>query len=360
MPDDGPDNGAGVVASANDWQLSVAPALRQPMVIEGAKPRELPEICTLKVGGQDERGNTVKYIYSCDRGYVIYYSRLEHRSASIDADRRSRTGTGLRWLRQFRRFIPKTHDLPYESEGVQAQLSPDPTTRTAMRRRLLPLGTERAKLQALLSGWPRRQSYDSSIAIALQLVLDGGDNNPKARDNALQTLKDARASIVNERDLAGRAQYVRFTLILGLIGLVLLVWAQHTLFKGSGHFWLGAQAGLIGAIMSIAIGIRGRKVALDIGMSSNMSDSLLRLIIGAVSGGALVLLFSTGLLPALHTNQGVLNGVGMESMAFAMLLGIVAGFVEQLVPSLLESQAQRMQNGHAAAPPAAGTNVARS
>jgi hypothetical protein len=110
--------------------------------------------------------------------------------------------------------------------------------------------------------------------------------------------------------------------------------------------------------MSIAIGIRGRKVALDIGMSSNMSDSLLRLIIGAVSGGALVLLFSTGLLPALHTNQGVLNGVGMESMAFAMLLGIVAGFVEQLVPSLLESQAQRMQNGHAAAPPAAGTNAA--
>lgn len=197
MPDDGPDNGVGAEAPANDWQLSVAPAPREPMVIEGARPRELPEICTLKVGGQDERGNTVKYIYSCDRGYVIYYSRLEHRSVSIDADRRSRTGTGLRWLGQFRRFIPKTHDLPYESEGVQAQLSPDPTTRTAMRRRLLPLGTERAKLQALLSGWPRRQSYDSSIAIALQLVLDGGDNNPKARDNALQTLKDARASIMN-------------------------------------------------------------------------------------------------------------------------------------------------------------------
>jgi hypothetical protein len=163
MPDDGPDNGVGAEAPANDWQLSVAPAPREPMVIEGARPRELPEICTLKVGGQDERGNTVKYIYSCDRGYVIYYSRLEHRSVSIDADRRSRTGTGLRWLGQFRRFIPKTHDLPYESEGVQAQLSPDPTTRTAMRRRLLPLGTERAKLQALLNGWPRRQSYDSSI-----------------------------------------------------------------------------------------------------------------------------------------------------------------------------------------------------
>jgi hypothetical protein len=63
MPDDGPDNGAGVVASANDWPLSVAPAPREPLVIEGARPRELPEICKLKVGGQDERGNTVKYIY---------------------------------------------------------------------------------------------------------------------------------------------------------------------------------------------------------------------------------------------------------------------------------------------------------
>ena len=178
-------------------------------------------------------------------------------------------------------------DLPYESEGVQAQLSHDPVTRKTLRQQLLPLGTERAKLQALLSGWPRRQSYDTSIATALQLALIG-EGRAEAKENALQTLRDAKESILAEREIAGKAQYARFTLLLGVVGMFLLVFVQHNLFKDSPNFWLGTQAGLIGAVLSIAIGIRRRTVALDIGMAGNLSDSALRLMIGAVSGGTLV------------------------------------------------------------------------
>jgi hypothetical protein len=39
-------------------------------------------------------------------------------------------------------------------------------------------------------------------------------------------------------------------------------------------------------------------------------------------------------------------------MPFVLLLGIIAGFVEQLVPSLLDDQANKFRNGDAKAPPA--------
>jgi hypothetical protein len=312
------------------------------------------------VGDPDERGNTVKYIYSRDQEYVVYYSRLEYSSANQKGEDPA-SPAHRSWLPRFGRRASKNPvDLPYESEGVQAQLSSDPLKRKQLRQLLLPLGTERAKLQALLSGWPRRQSYDSSVAIALQLALDG-DGDAAAAANALQTLTDTKLAILNEREVAGKAQYVRFTLVLSVIGLFLLVLAQHNLFKGTGNFWLGAQAGLLGAVLSIAIGIRNKAVALDIGFAGNLSDSALRLVIGAVSGGTLVLLFSTGLLPSLHTLKGEQDAVG--SMPFVLLLGIIAGFVEQLVPSLLDEQANKLRDGQdakktpaPAAEPASGGN----
>jgi len=91
------------------------------------------EICHLRVGDPDERGNTVKYIYSRDQEYVVYYSRLEYSSTNPKgddpADRAHRS-----WLpRVGRRASKSTVDLPYESEGVQAQLSSDPAKRKQLR-----------------------------------------------------------------------------------------------------------------------------------------------------------------------------------------------------------------------------------
>src|SRR6185312_4720739 len=70
------------------------------------------EMCTLKVGETDERGSTVKYIYSCDRDYVVYYSRLEPRTPERMPGR-------LRSLCPFGRTSAKpVYDPAYESEGV--------------------------------------------------------------------------------------------------------------------------------------------------------------------------------------------------------------------------------------------------
>jgi hypothetical protein len=192
------------------------------------------------VGCPDERGNTVKYIYAIDPEYVVYYSRLEHRDTEPETGKADAAGKWSHRLKGLASFLRRNSGSPrYEREGVQAQLSTNPVKRTGQRRKLLALGTERAKLQALLSGWPRRESYDLSIATALQLALDG---DAKSDKNALDTLNDAKTSILSEREVAGRAQYVKCALAFGVVGFVLLGCAQHNMFHGSGNFWLGAQA----------------------------------------------------------------------------------------------------------------------
>ena len=308
------------------------------------------QLCALAVGHPDERGNTIKYIYARDPDYVVYYGRLEHEAGDQDSNNR-RKGQGRFQLGRLGRLarLPVS-DPAYESEGVQVQIAS--AKRAALRRKLLPLGTERAMLQALLNGWPRRQSYDTSIATALQQALDG-DGDDKSVANALETLRTARGKIGREREMAGRAQYVKYLAAFGIIGVVLLVFAQHNLFRGSGGFWWGTQAGLLGAVLSISLSLRGRTVAIDIGRAGNMSDCVLRLIIGAISGGTLVLLLSSGLIPPFHVLTGDLDPNKVQT---ALLLGTIAGFVEKLVPSLLEERAGSIGNRGAGTPQRGAAN----
>ncbi len=319
-------------------------------------------VSMLDVGTVDERGNTVKYIYARDPDYVVYYSRLERRPDAADYGWADGTHPQRRrWLPVGRRRTGVAGSSDYRSEGVQALLSNEQDIRRAQRKKLLPLGVERAKLQALLTDWPRRQGYDASIATALQVVLDGdGKDNDTSGEQALATLADARASLLGERDTVQRARYVTSLAasgILGFLTLVFLHWWAADQFDGKllYHIWIGTEAGLVGAILSIAIGLRRRTIALDIGSAGIWSDCFLRLLIGVVSGGTLVLLFATGLLPAFQTWKGNMGDMdGAHAIEFAMLLGIVAGFVEQLVPSLLEEQSQRMGNGNSTKPQSVG------
>jgi hypothetical protein len=289
----------------------------------------------LHVNDLDERGSTVEYIYAKDPDYIVYYSRL-----------RRPAGEAGGWPRLHWRRRKSDAAGSHEREGVQAQLSLDPRKRQEQRTKLLQLGTRRAKLLATLSGWPRRESYDASIATALQLALDG-DGDGASLKTALDTLDDALAAIQNERALAGRSQYVLWALICACLGFVVLSIAGETLLQNSGKFWLGTQAGLLGAVFSIAIGIRNRTVAPNNNRAGNLADGALRLVIGAVSGGTLVLLFSTGLVPALHTHVGDMDGD--TSIPFVVLLGIIAGFVEQLVPGILKSEAGKIGSDEAPA-----------
>jgi hypothetical protein len=61
-----------------------------------------------------------------------------------------------------------------------------------------------------------------------------------------------------------------------------------------------AKAGLIGAAFSIALAIRDRTVALDTELVANVTDGTLRLLIGVISAGVLLLLFASGIVPSLR------------------------------------------------------------
>jgi hypothetical protein len=287
---------------------------------------------SLTLNNEDERGNIVAYIYAVDRDYVIYYG-IEQSPRGIKFDRES--GLNGPWWRRIRRslYSRPVDGLTYGGGGVQVQLTDIPDKRRALQQLLLPLGTERAKLQALLRGWPRRESYDSSIASALQLALHS-DGSIDGQYAALQTLRDAKDAILNEREVAGRVQYVALTLLLGLSGMLLLMVAHYYMFKGNDYLWLGAQGGLIGAILSIALSIRVRTVALNMNFGGNLADAAIRLSTGAIAGGAFVL-FST-MLP-LYDLRDV-----QTQFSLPLLLGLIVGFAERLVPSILDDRDHRV------------------
>ena len=119
--------------------------------------------------------------------------------------------------------------------------------------------------------------------------------------------------------------------------------------EASSDLWLAAKAGLIGAAFSIALAIRGRTVALDTELLDNVTDGTLRLLIGVISAGVLLLLFASGIVPNLKIGDASFSG-GTLTWQTVLLVGFVGGFMERLVPDLLEKRNSQIGgNGSGAA-----------
>jgi len=243
-------------------------------------------------------------------------------------------------------------------DDVMVLFADDPAVGLDQRKRVLAMGTTRAELNSLLTDWRNRGVYDRKIAYALQLALDGDADGGKA------TLLSAKTELLADRSAAGRFQYLKWALGAGAIMLVLLFAASHVyrFTDPSSNIWLAAKAGLIGAGFSIALGIRRRTVALDLNPLDNISDGILRLGIGVVAAGTLLMLLSSGLLPSMELNGGTdLKGVnltgGKMTWQVVIVIGFIGGFLERLVPDLLEKRAPApLTAGSAEKPGAGGAN----
>jgi hypothetical protein len=122
-----------------------------------------------------------------------------------------------------------------------------------------------------------------------------------------------------------------------MIGLLFVASRFFPFREASSDLWLAAKAGLIGAAFSIALAIRGRTVALDTELLDNVTDGTLRLLIGVISAGVLLLLLACGILPSLKIGDAQFGGKDL-TWQMVLVIGFLGGFLERLVPDLLEKK----------------------
>src|SRR3984893_2168582 len=238
----------------------------------------------------------------------------------------------------------------YQAGEVMVRFADDPEKEQAQRKAILPVSSARAEVNALVQGLPCREICDRQVAYALQLALDDDI------DGAKGTVAAAKAFVLGKRAARGRFQYLKWSYGAAavLIGLLFVASRFYPFQEASSDLWLAAKAGLIGAPFSIALAIRGRTVALDTDLLDNVTDGTLRLLIGVISAGVLLLLLACGILPSLKIGGANFSASNL-TWQMVLVIGFVGGFMERLVPDLLEKRNPQGNGGNSA-----GTAGARS
>lgn len=270
-----------------------AEALRRPdpQRPDADQPFMLKDV---ELGNSDREGHPIKYIYAVQAGeYAIYKA----------------------------------------DDQVRIHFADDSAQAGKQRKAILPLNSARAEVNALLQGLPCREIFDRQLAYALQLAFDDDVAGGK------EIMAAARAAVLAKRAARGRFQYLKWSYgaAVLLTGLLFMASWLHPLRETSGDLWLAAKAGLVGAAFSIALAIRGRTVALDTDLLDNVTDGTLRLVIGIISAGVLLLLFKSGIVPSLKIGDADFKASSL-TWEMVLVIGFLGGFLERLVPDLLEKR----------------------
>ena len=227
------------------------------------------------------------------------------------------------------------------TERVVVQYSDDDKLAGEQRLALAPLNPIRGEINGLIDGWrqmtdereAKARIFDRRVADALIVGLQGD------QPHALELLVRLKDDIVKERTSVARTQYVivAFVSTVGLVILAALVaaaWFPRPIdFARENALCLAAAVGAIGAMFSIAVGIRGRSILTDLQNRDNSVDAILRVVIGATSAVILVALLRSDLA---NFSLGSTSIVPL-TMDKAIVVAFVAGFSERLVGDLLSA-----------------------
>lgn len=183
----------------------------------------------------------------------------------------------------------------------------------------------------------RAVGYDRRVADALVTGLQ--DDVPTAR----ALLAEVKNDIIGERTTMARSFYMwlALALVVAIIGLMGALSSAPAIRYGPfgpemTAVWTAVSAGTLGAFFSIAIGLKGRTVLIDLRNTDNASDAILRILIGAISGGMMLCVLRSGLVSSLLKAE-TLNPSDHRHYSDLLVfsIGFVAGFFERLVPDVL-------------------------
>jgi hypothetical protein len=196
---------------------------------------------------------------------------------------------------------------------------------------LLPL---RDRLQYLVRDMDSPDAYQWQIAESLRLALDG------QKEAAKHMMQGAIDNIIAMGVSQGRTTYLLYAGLSVMAVIALLVTAASAIIiikGGDPGFALDSLmqatgSGAIGALLSTAIALRARTLSTDGGWKSNIVDSAARIMIGVISGAVLYLVLASGLGGSLTLPTDD------RAWKIVLLAGFLAGFLERLVPDLLENK----------------------
>ena len=254
------------------------------------------------------------------------------------------------------------------SKRVKIQFSDSPELMFEQRRALSRLHPLRGQIDGLLDEWRTssrpsiRKSagiFDRRTADALTVALQGD------QAQAESLLKGVRQEIVEEQESIGRARYLVIATICALTVFIafMLISAlklptqpavpagpgvigyydalTNTISRASSFIIinkipLAAGFGALGALFSIAIGIRKRAIQPDMQNRDNIIDAILRVMIGVVSAVILFSLLRSQLVTLGFGPKQANFGTGQgNEMHVAIVIAFVAGFAEMLVGDYL-------------------------
>lgn len=229
----------------------------------------------------------------------------------------------------------------YRSGGkIMVQYSDDEGTAQKQIAGIAELMPLRDCLQYLVKDMAAPQSYHRQIAEALRLGLNG------QKDAAISTMQAAISDITTTRQRKGRTTYLlcAWVLVVGAVVLLSASAAAIWILCDPGqdgvtrvdHLMMATGSGAVGALLSTAIALRARTVAVDGDLKSNALDSTTRIMIGVISAAVLYLILDSKLL-----DNVVLGAMTLKpdlTWQVALLAGFAAGFLERLVPDLLEKK----------------------
>ncbi len=307
--------GADMSASVTALQNQTAPSESLRSDIAGNKNYDIASsVSQIMRGKNDCRGEVVDYVYFKREHYAVYLSGSQIVVAYSDdnqvADRQIATVSPLLPLRDHLTNIVKE----------------------------LPLSSARA-------------NYLAQIAEALRLGLEN------QIDAAKEIIADAVADAQCAQARIGRMIYLKWTAGLALIIATLLIsiGGAYVQNRAGVHLLLMATgAGAIGSLLSIAIAIRNRTVAVDGNWRANAMDASVRLLIGIISAAVFFLILNSGLLTEVQIGSVKMSGENVQWEA-VLVVGFVAGFLERLVPDLL---ANARSSPSTSVPPTSSSGVA--